>query len=193
MVEIGVQSGGSTVLWPAYFGKGLKYYGLDINKNCKQFEKFDAEKGIWVAVLEANQESIESLTSITKQIPDAPDIILDDGGHVMNQQINTFKVFWPWLKNGGVYCCEDTHTSYMASHKGQYKNPSTFVEYMKDFLDIVHLSHITPKPALENADMYHSTIRTITIADSMFCLEKGVVEPFDRVYGGDYRIPYFRK
>jgi len=127
-VEIGVQSGGSTMLWPDYFGPGLKYYGMDINRNCEQFERKDPEKGIFVQIDYADQNSMESLESTKTKIKDVPDIILDDGGHTMIQQINTFKVFWPWLRKGGVYCCEDTHTSYMGSHSGKYKDPSTFIE-----------------------------------------------------------------
>jgi hypothetical protein len=196
MVEVGVQSGGSTMLWPDYFGPGLKYYGLDINRNCEQFERKDPEKGIFVQIDYVDQNNIDSLTNITKLLPDAPDIILDDGGHTMVQQINTFKALWPWLKKGGVFCCEDTHTSYMNSHGGKYKDPTTFIEWAKNFWDILHLGHI--RGSAHNAftawgkedDFYYKTIRYMSIADSIVCFEKGDVEPFARVGAGNYTIPY---
>merc|ERR1719159_1413126 len=35
--EVGVQSGGSILMWKAVLGAQLKVYGFDINPNCKQF------------------------------------------------------------------------------------------------------------------------------------------------------------
>merc|ERR1719247_3827036 len=35
--EVGVQSGGSILMWKAVLGAQLKFYGFDINKNCMQF------------------------------------------------------------------------------------------------------------------------------------------------------------
>ncbi len=40
------------------------------------------------------------------------DIILDDGGHTMKQQITSFKILYPFVKKGGIYIIEDLHTSY---------------------------------------------------------------------------------
>ena len=41
MLEIGIQSGGSTRIWSKYFGKILNYTGIDINPNCAIFESPD--------------------------------------------------------------------------------------------------------------------------------------------------------
>ena len=38
LLEIGVLQGGSIDLWKKYFGNKLRYYGIDINPKCKQFE-----------------------------------------------------------------------------------------------------------------------------------------------------------
>ena len=43
------------------------------------------------------------------------DIIIDDGGHTMEQQIASIETLFPALNEGGVYLCEDTHTSYWES------------------------------------------------------------------------------
>jgi hypothetical protein len=37
MMEVGVQSGGSILMWRWYFGAGLRYYGIDINPKVQQF------------------------------------------------------------------------------------------------------------------------------------------------------------
>jgi len=83
MVEIEVQSGGSTYMWQDYFGKGLDYYGLDINPNCKQF----ARPGI--TILMVDQSNATQLRDVIRQVP-IPDIVLDDGGHSMDQQISMY-------------------------------------------------------------------------------------------------------
>merc|ERR1719189_3460417 len=48
MLEIGVQSGGSTRVWKRYFRGTLAYVGLDINWRCKQFESLD--EGIRIVI-----------------------------------------------------------------------------------------------------------------------------------------------
>ena len=60
-----------------------------------------------------------------------PDIIIDDGGHTMEQQIATFEELYPWVNDQGIYICEDTHTSYWGNFNGGYRKPGTFIEYMK--------------------------------------------------------------
>ena len=38
-VEIGIQNGGSLDIWRKYFTKNSKIIGIDINPECKKFEK----------------------------------------------------------------------------------------------------------------------------------------------------------
>ena len=40
------------------------------------------------------------------------DVVIDDGSHYAQHQILTFEKLFPYIKDGGVYCIEDTHTSY---------------------------------------------------------------------------------
>lgn len=60
-------------------------------------------------------------TDVTKRpnyINDSPDIdhhfdiIIDDGSHLNADIIAAFKNLWPVLNPGGLYCVEDTHSSY---------------------------------------------------------------------------------
>ena len=39
MLEIGVAGGGSLELWQRYFGPKARIVGMDINPDCKRFEK----------------------------------------------------------------------------------------------------------------------------------------------------------
>jgi len=189
LLEIGVQSGGSSYMWPDYFGKNLRYHGLDININCKQFERLPQ---VTIHIVDQSRET--QLREVLSRIP-APDMILDDGGHSMVQQLTTFRALWPVLKKGGVYCCEDTHTSYWSNHGGGFGKKGSFVEFVKTLNDVLHKNHWPEahnltEEGIADADGYFNTIRTITAANSIYCFEKGDVIPFDRVKSGDFTIPY---
>jgi hypothetical protein len=46
------------------------------------------------------------------------DIIIDDGGHTMAQQITSLQHLWKAVKPGGLYFIEDLETSFYPSHGG---------------------------------------------------------------------------
>lgn len=135
ILEIGVAYGGSLDLWNAYFGKeNCIIYGVDINPICKKFTRDN------INVIIGDQGNKQFLNDLKNKIP-KPDIMIDDGGHTMTQQINTFDVMFDHIKLGGIYLCEDTHTSYFCEFGGGYKKPSTFIEYSKNFIDSLNGYH----------------------------------------------------
>jgi len=125
-VEIGVYQGGSLQMWKEYFGPKAKIYGIDINPACKQFE--DEQ----ITIIIGDQGNKKFLEEVKLQIPNI-DILLDDGGHTMKQQKNTFEVLFSHIKKNGIYLCEDTHTSYWKNFGGGYKNKDSFIEYSKKY------------------------------------------------------------
>jgi cephalosporin hydroxylase len=138
IVEIGVWQGGGLEMWLNYFGKGnCLVIGIDINAACKQVE--EEHKGD-VQIIIGDQGDTEFLKSLPDKIP-RPHIIIDDGGHSMQQQIGTLQALFPYLHDGGVYLCEDTHTSYMPEYGGGYKQPGTFIEHAKNIVDSLHAHH----------------------------------------------------
>ncbi|PHH60195.1 hypothetical protein CDD81_1975 [Ophiocordyceps australis] len=50
------------------------------------------------------------------------DIVIDDGGHTMEQQITSLEHLWPVVKPGGIYVIEDLQTSFWQDYGG---DPST--------------------------------------------------------------------
>ena len=40
------------------------------------------------------------------------DIVVDDASHVSDLTVRSFEILYPWLKSGGFYAVEDTHSSY---------------------------------------------------------------------------------
>lgn len=63
------------------------------------------------------------------------DIIIDDGGHTMNQQKTSFMVLLPLVRSGGIYVIEDLETSYSPSYGGNYLDPSSTISFIKTFVD----------------------------------------------------------
>jgi len=116
-LEIGVQNGGSAQMWKTYFSESIfSYTGIDIDPKCKQLEHDGFE------IVIGDQGDTDFLERFIRR-NDTYDIILDDGGHTMDQQINSFKALFKYLNNGGIYIVEDTHTSYMSSHGGGLGRP----------------------------------------------------------------------
>jgi len=136
ILEIGVSQGGSIELWKKYFGDKMHLYGVDINPRCKELEEDN------VTIFIGEQEDRNFLNDLKSKIPKL-DILIDDGGHTMIQQIVTFEEMFNHIKDDGIYLCEDTHTSYIDAFHGGYKKKSTFVEYSKNFIDYINALVIT--------------------------------------------------
>jgi GT2 family glycosyltransferase/glycosyltransferase involved in cell wall biosynthesis len=134
ILEIGVFHGGSIQLWKDYFGPQAKIYGVDIDPRCKQFEEEN------VQIIVGDQGDRAFLRQLKHEIP-RPDILIDDGGHLMHQQIATFEELYPFVAEDGIYLCEDLHTSYWPDWGGGLRKPSTFIEYSKRLIDSLHGFH----------------------------------------------------
>ena len=133
-LEIGVWKGGSLQMWKHYFGKNAKIIGVDIDENCKRLE--DDQISIEIG----SQEDKNFWHAFKAKYPRV-DILLDDGGHTMNQQITTFREMFPHIKDGGLYMCEDCHTSYFDKDKwlgGGLRREGTFIEFMKNIIDEIN-------------------------------------------------------
>jgi SAM-dependent methyltransferase len=100
VLEIGVYSGGSLAMWTDYFGPRCKVYGVDIAEACRAY---DSES---VKVFIGDQQDRAFWKSFREKVP-VLDIVIDDGGHLPEQQLVTLEETLPHLRGGGVYLCED--------------------------------------------------------------------------------------
>ena len=127
-LEIGVWKGGSIKMWQDYFGAASRLAFLDIDPNCKIFEVSG------VAVEIGDQYDHGFLQNIAAK--HGPfDIIIDDGGHKMDQQKASFNGLWAQLSDGGLYVVEDNHTSYWLGFGGGFRAQKSFAEFSKDLVD----------------------------------------------------------
>lgn len=146
VLEIGVQHGGSANMWLDYFGAGTKVMGVDLDTNCLQHATDD------ITVVIGDQGDSKFWQQFLTKHPERYDIVIDDGGHRMQEMIQTFMAVSQLIDAGGIYIIEDTHTAYWsdaslypAPHDdfGLY-NPNNVLEFTKDAVDVLNLDHIVP-------------------------------------------------
>ena len=128
-IEVGVLHGGSLFMWREYFGPKARIIGIDLDPAAKELEKHGFE--IFIGS-QSDKFFWENFYSKIGKI----DILLDDGGHVNDQQIITLNEAINNTNDGGVIVVEDTHTSYLRS----FGNPSkhSFINYSKFLVDAVN-------------------------------------------------------
>jgi hypothetical protein len=100
------------------------------------------------------------------------DILIDDGGHTMEQQIRTYEALFPLIQPNGIYLCEDVCTSYWPEFGGGYRRNGSFIEYSKNFIDAIHAWH-TREPARLAVSDFTRTVRSVHFYDSVVVVEKG--------------------
>jgi hypothetical protein len=132
IVEVGVQGGGSLEMW-AEHSPFANIIGIDIDPECAKL-KYNNPK---IKVVIGDQSNASFWDGFLLECPKI-DIFIDDGGHFANQQVLTFQKVFPKLTLGGVYICEDTHTSYSNYNGGGLGVKASFIEYMKSLVDVLH-------------------------------------------------------
>jgi len=167
VVEFGVAHGGSLRMWKEYFGPSAKIFGIDINPHCEELEEEQ------IKIFIGDQEDRNFLKSLAEKIPRI-DILIDDGGHTMRQQINTFEEIFSRIDKNGVYLCEDIHTSYWSRWGGGYKKRGSFVEYSKNFIDAINAWH-TKTRKLQVTE-FTKSVYSLHYYDSILVIEKRPIE-----------------
>ncbi len=169
LVEIGVFHGGSLQMWRNYFGPGARIIGIDIDPRCRRFEDEST------TILIGDQSDRRFLAEVRERLPQI-DILIDDGGHTMTQQITTFDELYPHIQPEGIYLCEDIHTSLMEEYGGGYRREGTFLEYSKALVDRLYGWHSREPNRLTADDMTRTTF-ALHFYDSVLVMEKRPMKP----------------
>jgi hypothetical protein len=105
VLEIGIARGASLRMWRDYFPNAT-IHGFDQNVLADPLpDRVHLHQGD-----QANRDSLGRLLEATGS---DFDLIVDDGGHTMEQQQVSLGVLFPHLRPGGLYGLEDLHTSFM--------------------------------------------------------------------------------
>jgi hypothetical protein len=169
VLEIGVCHGGSLDMWRQYFGAGCRLFGVDIALMCKIFEND------YTKILIGDQANRDFLARLRNEVPRI-DVLIDDGGHTMNQQIATFEELYPHIADDGVYLCEDMLTSYWKEYGGGYQAHGSFIEYSKALVDQLNSWHSREPDRFQVSDFTRTTY-SMHYYNSVLVIEKRPMEP----------------
>ena len=135
ILEIGIGghnlkfSGGASLLALSLCFKNAKVVGADL------FDKkfLDDDR---ISTVIADQNDVTTFKKITEEFGKF-DLIIDDGSHFVDHQMNSFNFFYEQLNDNGIYVIEDTSGSYKVREKG-----SPYLEKEKNLLTYFgRLSH----------------------------------------------------
>ena len=169
VVEFGVNHGGSLQMWRDYFGPRASIHGVDVDARCAAFTEPPR-----TTVHIGDQEDRGFLRDLVAETGPI-DVVIEDGGHRMGQQIATFEEVYPHLSPDGVFLVEDVHTSYWSRYGGGHRRPGTFMEYAKGLTDQLNAWHSREDGFA--VDDFTRTTRSMHFYDSIVVFERGPVVP----------------
>ena len=151
-----------SAIWLGFWG-----FGIDIHDKSHFNEKR-------IRTFIADQSNQTQITRIINDIGSL-DIIIDDGSHINNHVINTFKLLFPKLKIGGIYVIEDTQTSYWPEYGGtsyDLNDKKTIMGFFKSLVDGLNYEEI---PGRQSKEYYFDKmIKEIHFYHNLIFIHKGL-------------------
>jgi hypothetical protein len=172
LLEIGIggeydplQGGASLRMWEEFFPNG-HIVGLDINDKSKHA----ADR---ITVLQGDQTDLKFLHEVGQRFGPF-DFIVDDGSHVCDHVITSFRSLFAYLKQDGIYAIEDLETSYWShylgsSRRGRRRGTSmTFLKGLVDGLNYMEFDIPQYQPTA-----FDESIASIAFYHNLAFIEKG--------------------
>jgi cephalosporin hydroxylase len=142
--EIGIENGGSLLMWQEYFPKAT-IFGVDIDDKA-------AMSNARVKTIVGDQSKRADLQKAIDISGDDIDILIDDGGHTMEQQQVSLGFLFKFVRPGGYYILEDIHTSlpelwpgYGVEPDGQNATLHMIQSYMKSVPPVFKSKYMLPE------------------------------------------------
>jgi hypothetical protein len=159
ILEIGIggyedpKAGGESLrMWKEYFPNST-IYGVDI------YDKRQHEEER-IRIFQGSQTDPQFLQAVVQQAG-CIDIVIDDGSHMNEHVISSFKTLFPLLASNGIYVIEDLQTSYIPKYGGSSENldhSGTSIAMLKKLIDGLNYQWIasyTPSYFDQNIDAVH--------------------------------------
>jgi SAM-dependent methyltransferase len=162
-IEIGCGEGGSLQMWKRYFGPHAQIIGIDIRPECAAF----AEDQLAIRI--GDQADPAFLQTVLDEFG-TPDIVLDDGSHMMPHITASFAYLYPNVARDGVYLVEDLHTAYWEEFGGGLRREGSFIELCKHLID--ELNAEWSRGALAPTAFMRTT-QSMHFYDSIVVFERG--------------------
>ena len=137
LLEMGVQSGGSTRTWKQHYGSHLYYVGVDVNPGCMR-SRSEAES-VYIEI--GSQMNASFLLDVCRR--HGPfDVIIDDGGHstkTIKTPLTAMFTQDACMKEHSVYVVEDMHTMH---HPGLVHKPADLYNLVGEAFWSLHHAYI---------------------------------------------------
>jgi len=133
LLEIGVLTGASVKTWKEYLPTS-QIVGIDIDPRCRQYKEDRID--IYIG----SQDS-EDIRNQIKNRYGAFDFIIDDGSHVNTLTLKSFELYFPLLRNNGVYVIEDVPGCWTDLGKYDVRNTWPGMRYNDANLDLNNEKH----------------------------------------------------
>jgi hypothetical protein len=169
ILEIGVggyersgEGGGSLRMWKAYFRKS-RIVGIDLyDKTHLREDRID--------IRQCDQTDSEALLRLSREYGGF-DIIIDDGSHLSEDVVKTFRLLFPLLQQNGFYVVEDTQAAYWPTWGGGISNPNNSMEFFKCLVN--GLNHVEYPLAGYEPDYFERNIVEIAFFHNLIVIRKG--------------------
>ena len=187
LLEVGVNKGGSLLLWRDYFTRG-EIFGVDLYPPAELSDSSGR-----IRVFQGDQGNAAQMDAIASEAsPSGFNIIIDDASHIGTLTAATFQtLFCKHLKPGGFYAIEDWGTGYWESypdgsrpayhdvlrfenHGNQFpSHQSGMVGFVKQLLDECALRDIL-HPKFGVPGSRRGYIRSIHFSNGLAIIEKSL-------------------
>ncbi len=179
LLEIGCGEGGSAQLWKQWLGPYAQIVSLDINPACAGFQEDQ------IAVRIGHQADPAFLDRVLQEFG-TPDIVIDDGSHMMSHVVKTFGHLYQRTSPSGVYLVEDLHTAYWDEYEGGVGRKGSFIELCKHLLD--ELNADWSRGFLPPTEFTRMTL-SMHFYDSMAVFERGRIPAKSSIaFGGSDHV-----
>jgi hypothetical protein len=146
---------------------GATSFGIDIHDKSPHQEDR-------ITIFQGSQVDRGFLDTVVSSIGEI-DVIVDDGSHINEHIIETFKILFPRLKQDGIYVVEDIQTSYWNSYGGDsydLKNPKTAMNFFKGLADSLNFEEID-RPSYR-PNYFDRNIVGLSFYHNMVFIQKGL-------------------
>lgn len=164
------REGESALMWKDFFRNAkINIVDNDIEKVSRNYN-LDRIKS-WHCDQTDALELIKIIDSIGN-----PLIIIDDASHIQSNTIKSFEILFPLLEKGGLYCIEDTVTSYWPAWEGSTELQSHwtimgFMHYLTHLVNMKRQETFNP-PMTIKLPSYIKDIESISFFHSQIIIKK---------------------
>ena len=130
ILEIGFDSGASLQVYSEYFTNAT-IYGIDIRDNCMEHIKSNPH----IRMHFGDATSSESIHKFEGPF----DIIVEDGSHTLEHQIQHFKDYASAVKQGGLYIIEDVHERNLSALQSALKLIASDKGFTMESMDLRYI------------------------------------------------------